>query len=201
MQAVGATNLTLASALWPVTRESGAARALILMVLGTVVLWLSAKIQIPFYPVPLTMQTFAVLTLGIAYGWRLGGATLLLYLAEGAAGLPVFAGGWSEGGGLQHLYGPTAGYLVGFVLAAAFCGYLAERGWDRSIRRAVVPMLIGNVIIYVFGLPWLKYALALDWKTTVDAGLMPFLLGDGLKLALGACILPAAWKLIGKRGG
>jgi len=201
MQAVGATNLTLASALWPVTRESGAARALILMVLGTVVLWLSAKIQIPFYPVPMTMQTFAVLTLGVAYGWRLGAATLLLYLAEGAAGLPVFAGGWSEGGGYQHLYGPTAGYLAGFVLAAAFCGWLAERGWDRSIHRAIVPMLIGNVIIYVCGLPWLKYALALDWKTTVDAGLMPFLLGDGLKLALGVCILPGAWKLIGKRGG
>lgn len=200
MQAVGATNLTLAGRLWPATKESGAARALILMVLGTVVLWLSAKIQIPFYPVPLTMQTFAVLTLGVAYGWRLGGGTLLLYLAEGAAGLPVFAGGWSEGGGYQILYGPTAGYLVGFVVAAAVCGRLAERGWDRSLSRTAAAMVIGNAIIYLFGLPWLKYALALDWHTTVDGGLMPFLLGDALKLALGACLLPFAWRVIGKRG-
>lgn len=200
MQAVGATRPTLAGTLWPATKESGAARALILMVLGTVVLWLSAKIQIPFYPVPLTMQTFAVLTLGIAYGWRLGGATLLLYLAAGAAGLPVFAGDWNEGGGYQHLYGPTAGYLVGFVVAAAVCGRLAQRGWDRSLSRTAAAMVIGNAIIYLFGLPWLKYALALDWQTTVDAGLMPFLLGDALKLAFGACLLPFAWRAIGKRG-
>lgn len=198
MQAVGATNLTLAGALWPATKESGAARALILMVLGTVALWLSAKIQIPLVPVPITMQTLVVLTLGVAYGWRLGGATLLLYLAEGAAGLPVFAGGWSEGGGYQILYGPTAGYLVGFVAAAGVCGWLAERGWDRSVLRALVAMLIGNVIIYLFGLPWL--AMQIGGSATIEYGLLPFLLGDALKVALGACLLPIAWRFVGKRG-
>jgi biotin transport system substrate-specific component len=198
MQAVGATNLTLAGALWPATRESGAARALILMLLGTVALWLSAKIQVPLVPVPITMQTLVVLTLGIAYGWKLGGATLLLYLAEGAAGLPVFAGGWGEGGGYQHLYGPTAGYLVGFVIAAAFCGWLAEHGWDRSARRALVAMLIGNVIIYLFGLPWLAHLIG--WADAVTYGLMPFIVGDALKIGLGGCLLPIAWRLVGRRG-
>jgi biotin transport system substrate-specific component len=197
MQAVGATNLTLAGALWPASKESGAARALILMVLGTVALWLSAKIQVPLVPVPITMQTLVVLVLGVAYGWRLGGATLLLYLAEGAAGLPVFAGGWSEGGGYQILYGPTAGYLVGFVVAAGFCGWLAERGWDRSVPRALVAMLIGNVIIYVLGLAWLGFQIGFEGAITY--GLMPFLLGDALKIGLGACFLPIAWRLVGKR--
>ncbi len=198
MQAVGATNLTLAGALWPATKESGAARALILMVLGTVALWLSAKIQIPLVPVPITMQTLVVLTLGVAYGRRLGAATLLLYLAEGAAGLPVFAGGWSEGGGFQHLYGPTAGYLVGFVVAAGICGFLAERGWDRSLVRAGGAMLIGNIVIYALGLPWLAYLFG--WQVAIASGLVPFLVGDALKIALGACLLPGAWRLVGKRG-
>ncbi len=198
MQAVGATNLTLAGALWPATKESGAARFLILMVLGTVALWLSAKIQIPLVPVPITMQTLVVLTLGVAYGWRLGAATLLLYLAEGAAGLPVFAGGWSEGGGFQHLYGPTAGYLVGFVVAAGICGFLAERGWDRSLVRAGGAMLIGNIVIYALGLPWLAYLFG--WQVAIGSGLVPFLVGDALKIALGACLLPGAWRLVGKRG-
>lgn len=199
MQAAGATNLTLAGALWPATKESGAARFLILMVLGTVALWLSAKIQIPLVPVPITMQTLVVLVLGVAYGWRLGGATLLLYLAEGASGLPVFAGGWSEGGGYQILYGPTAGYLAGFVVAAGVCGFLAERGWDRSLVRAGAAMLIGNIVIYALGLPWLAYLFG--WQVAIASGLVPFLLGDALKIALGACFLPIAWRLVGKRGG
>ena len=198
MQAVGATNLTLAGALWPATKASGAARALILMLLGTVALWLSAKIQVPLVPVPITMQTLVVLVLGIAYGWKLGGATLLLYLAEGAMGLPVFAGGWNEGGGYQHLYGPTAGYLVGFVVAAAFCGWLAEHGWDRSVRRALAAMLLGNAIIYVFGLSWLTLQIGLS--DAVTYGLVPFLFGDALKIALGGCLLPIAWRVVGKRG-
>lgn len=198
MQAVGATNLTLAGALWPATKESGAARFLILMVFGTVALWLSAKIQIPLVPVPITMQTLVVLVLGVAYGWRLGAATLLLYLAEGAAGLPVFAGGWSEGGGYQILYGPTAGYLAGFVVAAGVCGCLAERGWDRSLLRAGAAMLIGNIVIYALGLPWLAHLFG--WQVAIASGLVPFLVGDALKIALGACLLPGAWHFIGKRG-
>ena len=128
MNVASGAQMTLVGALWPVRRESRPAlRSIALMLLGTVALWLSAKIQVPLWPVPITMQTFVVLTLGVAYGGRLAGATLLLYLAEGAIGLPVFAGSWSEGAGIKHLAGPTAGYLFGFVIAAAVVGRLAEQ--------------------------------------------------------------------------
>ncbi len=198
VQAIEGRKPTLASALWPITRETGAARAIVLMVLGSVVIWVSAKVQIPWQPVPLTMQTFAVLALGVAYGARLGLATVLLYLAQGAAGLPVFAGDWSEGGGFHHLYGPTGGYLVGFAVAAGVCGWLAERGWDRSALWAAAAMVIGNLIIYALGLLWL--CTQIDIVPAIEVGLLPFLTGDALKIALGACLLPGAWYLLGKRG-
>jgi len=139
-------------------------------------LWLSAKIQVPLLPVPITMQTLAVLALGVAYGPRLGAATMALYLAEAAVGLPVLAGGWSEGGGIRHLYGPTAGYLAGFVAAAAVSGRLAERGRDRTIWRAGAAMVTGNLIICVLGLAWLTYLIGLAGAVTY--GLLPFLAGD-----------------------
>jgi biotin transport system substrate-specific component len=189
--------MTLAGALWPVRRASRPAiRSIVLMLLGTVALWLSAKIQVPLWPVPITMQTFVVLTLGVAYGWRLAGATLLLYLAEGAVGLPVFAGSWSEGAGIKHLVGPTAGYLFGFVIAAAVVGRLAERGWDRNAVTAGAAMVIGNLVIYAAGIAWL--GTMIGYGTAIDVGLLPFLVGDALKIALGACLLPLAWKLIGR---
>ncbi|QEX15380.1 biotin transporter BioY [Hypericibacter terrae] len=196
MQAVQTLQPTLASALWPSSTKSGALRAAVLMVLGTVALWLSAKIQVPLIPVPITMQTLVVLVIGVAYGWKLGGATVLLYLAEGAVGLPVFAGNWSEGGGFHHLYGPTAGYLVGFAVAAAICGALAERGWDRSLLKAGAAMVIGNLVIYALGLTWLAIQIGLG--DALKYGLVPFLVGDALKIALGACLLPATWRLIGR---
>jgi biotin transport system substrate-specific component len=188
---------TLAAALWPATPASKLSRNVILAVGGTVLLWLSAKVQVPLYPVPITMQTLVVLVLGMAYGPRLGAATMGLYLLEAAIGLPVLAGGWSEGGGFHLLYGPTAGYLVGFVVAAAVCGRLGERGWDRSLPRAAAAMLIGNLIIYALGLAWL--AIQIGAAGAIQYGLLPFLLGDLLKIALGTCGLPAAWKGIGTR--
>ncbi len=198
------TPLTLIDVLWPAHRPIVAAprtalRAVALMLLGSVALWLSAKIQVPLWPVPITMQTFVVLTLGIAYGWRLAGATLLLYLGEGLAGLPVFAGTWSEGGGYAHLVGPTAGYLIGFVIAAAAVGWLAERGWDRSPATAAAAMVIGNLVIYALGLAWL--GAQFGYGTAVKAGLLPFLFGDAIKVALGAALLPLAWKLVRRRHG
>ncbi len=196
MQAVQTLQPTLASALWPSSTKRGALRAAVLMVLGTVALWLSAKIQVPLIPVPITMQTLVVLVIGVAYGWKLGGATVLLYLAEGAVGLPVFAGNWSEGGGFHHLYGPTAGYLVGFAVAAAICGALAERGWDRSLLKAGAAMVIGNLVIYALGLTWLAIQIGLG--DALKYGLVPFLVGDALKILLGACLLPATWRLIGR---
>lgn len=187
---------TLAGAFWPVTSNATSARNVTLAVVGTVLLWLSAKIQVPLYPVPITMQTLVVLVLGVAYGWRLGAATIGLYLLEGAVGLPVFAGGWSEGGGFQHLYGPTAGYLFGFVVAAGVCGRLAERGWDRSLLGSAGAMLIGNLIIYALGLAWL--AGQIGPSSAIRYGLLPFLVGDALKIALGTCALPAAWHRLSK---
>ena len=197
MNAASEVQMTLVGALWPVRRASRPAlRAIALMLLGTVALWLSAKIQVPLWPVPITMQTFVVLTLGVAYGGRLAGATLLLYLAEGAIGLPVFAGSWSEGAGIKHLVGPTAGYLFGFAIAAAVVGRLAERGWDRSAVTAGAAMAIGNLVIYAAGIAWL--GAMIGYGTAIDVGLLPFLVGDALKIALGACLLPLAWKLIGR---
>jgi len=193
-------SLTLANALWPARSTTvPALRNAALMLLGTIALWLSAKIQVPLWPVPVTMQTFVVLTLGIAYGPRLAGATMLAYLAEGAIGLPVFAGSWSEGGGIHHLVGPTAGYLMGFVVAAAIVGRLAELGWDRSAVSAAAAMVIGNLVIYALGLAWL--GAQIGYGAAIEHGLAPFLVGDALKVALGAALLPLAWKALGRRRG
>jgi len=189
------THPTLASAVWPSDGTGALLRNAILAVLGSALLWASAKIQIPFYPVPMTMQTFVVLVLGMAYGGRLGAATLGLYLLEGAFGLPVFAGTPEKGIGLAYIAGPTGGYLVGFLLAAVACGWLAERCWDRSVAKTVAAMLVGNVFIYVPGLLWLGTVVGWD-KPVLAWGLTPFLLGELTKLALAAVLLPAVWKLV-----
>ena len=188
-------NHTLIDRIWPDGRISKGLRSIILAVIGSALLWLSAKIQVPFWPVPMTMQTFVVLTLGMAYGWRLGAATVMLYLVEGAAGLPVFAGTPEKGIGLAYMLGGTGGYLVGFVLAAAVCGYLAERGWDRRVVTTALAMLVGNALIYIPGLLWLGSLFGWD-KPIVEWGLTPFILGDVVKLALAAAILPLVWKTL-----
>jgi biotin transport system substrate-specific component len=189
---------TLIDQLWPTGRVVNSLRAVLLAIVGTGLLWLSAKIQVPFWPVPMTMQTFVVLVLGMAYGWRLAGATLILYLAEGALGLPVFAGTPEKGIGLAYMLGGTGGYLIGFVLAAAVCGFLAERGWDRRVVTTAVAMLIGNVVIYVPGLLWLGVLFGWD-KPIIEWGLTPFILGDLTKLALAASILPLTWRWLRRR--
>ena len=165
---------------------------------GSLALWLSAKAQIPFYPVPLTMQTFVVLTIGVVAGWRLGAATVALYLIEGALGLPVFAGTPEKGIGLAYMMGPTGGYLMGYLLAAAACGWLAERGWDRGIVTTAMAMIAGNALIYACGLLWLGTLLGWD-KPILAWGLTPFLLGDVLKIALVAVLFPTAWRLLKPR--
>ena len=195
MQASSSTHPTLAAVL---AQDSGSTRFLrgaLLAVIGTALLTISARIQVPFYPVPLTMQTFVVLTLGMALGWRLGVATLLLYMAEGALGLPVFAGTPEKGIGWLYMAGPTGGYLLGFVLAAGVCGWLAERGWDRHVVWTALAMLIGNALIYIPGLLWLGTLLGWD-KPILEWGLVPFVLGDLVKLALAAAVLPLIWKLV-----
>ena len=191
---------TLHSTVWTTENSiDGMLRATILAVVGTMLLTLSAKIQVPFYPVPMTMQTFMVLALGMAYGWRLGAATMLLYLAEGAMGLPVFAGTPEKGIGLAYMMGGTGGYLIGYVLAAAATGWLAEKGWDRTIFGTASAMLVGNALIYVPGLLYLGMLFGWD-KPIVAWGLTPFILGDAVKLALAAGVMPLAWKVLRKSG-
>ena len=172
------------------------AKQIALFVAGIAALAIAAKIRIPMWPVPLTMGTFAVLTIGAAYGPRLGLATILGYLLIGAFGFDVFAGSSAETNGVAYMMGGTGGYLLGYVLATLTLGVLAERGWDRSVFWMAVAMLIGNAMIYVPGLLWLGELYGWD-KPILEWGLTPFLIGDGLKLLLAAIILPLAWKLVG----
>lgn len=185
---------TLRAALLPSTLP-----AQILTVLaGTILLTISAKIQVPFFPVPMTLQTFAVLFLGFALGARMASLTLLAYIAERAMGLPVFAGTPEKGIGLAYMAGPTGGYLLGFVLAAIATGFLAERGWDRSFLHASIAGLIGMVLIYLPGLIWL--GTVVGWENPILAwGLWPFVYGETLKLSVLAVLLPLAWGGIGRR--
>ena len=171
----------------------------VLVVLGIAALTIMAKIQVflPNNPVPITLGTFGVLTIGAAYGARLGLVTILGYLALGAMGATVFAG---EKAGLTYMMGGTGGYLVGYVLATLALGYAARMGWDRNIGLMAVAMLVGNALIYVPGLLWLS-GFAESWAQTLAWGITPFLIGDAIKLGLAALLLPAVWKLVGKARG
>ncbi len=168
----------------------------VLVLLGIAALTLAAKIRVPMWPVPVTMQTFAVLVIGTAYGLRLGLVTLLGYLALGALGLAVFTG---DSAGLAYMAGPTGGYLVGFVVAAGLMGWLARRGWDRSFGTMLAAMVLGNLVIYAFGLPWMAWLFLADKGAAwvFQWGMVNFLPGDALKLALAAVLLPAIWRARG----
>lgn len=171
-------------------------RTFFLILAGSLLLTLSAKIQVPFYPVPMTLQTLVVLLIGVSYGWRLGFATVLAYLAQGAMGLPVFAGTPEKGLGLLYMAGPTGGYLVGFALAAGLTGWLAERGLDRSVIGTAIAMIAGNLVIYVFGLAWL--ANFVGFEKAVNFGVIPFLFGDLVKIMLATASLPVIWKFLNR---
>ena len=191
---------TLVAAVWAEDKTNAMMRNVILAVAGSLLLWLCAKIQIPFYPVPLTLTTFGVLIIGAAYGWRLGMVTVALYLAEGAAGLPVFAGTPEKGIGLVYMMGSTGGYLFGYLFAAGAAGWLAERGFDRNFFTTAVAMFVGNVVLYVPGLLWLGILFGWD-KPIFEWGLTPFIFGDLTKLALAAVLLPGAWFIVKKIKG
>ena len=168
-----------------------------LLVAGVLFLALAAKIKVPMWPVPITMGTFAVLTIGAAYGPRLGLVTMMVYMLVGALGFDVFAGSSAEVSGLSYMLGSTGGYLVGYVMATLALGVLAQRGWDRSVSWMALAMLIGNSLIYIPGVLWLGQLYGWD-KPILAWGLTPFLVGDALKLALAAVLLPVAWKLVGR---
>ncbi|QPF88142.1 biotin transporter BioY [Bradyrhizobium genosp. L] len=185
--------------MWPAQagERSGMVRAVVLVALGAALMTLSAKVNLPLPYVPITLQTLAVLMIGAAYGWRLGSATMIAYLAEGALGIPVFAG---PVGGLAPLLGPTAGYLFGFVPAALIVGYLGERGWDRSVIRLFAAMAIGHAVIFVAGFGWLAFGAGLGIEKAWLVGVVPFIAATLIKNALGATLLPAARRVAGRRG-
>jgi biotin transport system substrate-specific component len=191
--------ITLADFLVPIRvgeRLGTRVRHVALVLAGMLFVSLCAQIYIPTQPVPFTGQTFGVLAVGGALGFRRGLAALLLYLAIGAVGVPVFAQGKS---GLDVIQGVTGGYLVGFVVASALVGRLAELGWDRRIGGALAMMAIGTAVIYAIGVPWLKVAAGLSWSDAVAGGMTKFLLWDAAKLAVAAGIFPLAWWMIGRR--
>ncbi|HLS87046.1 MAG TPA: biotin transporter BioY [Burkholderiales bacterium] len=195
-----ATYPTLLNALSPRLEGNAlASRNVLLALAGSLALTLSAKLQIPFWPVPMTLQTFVVLVIGMAFGWRLGALTVALYLAEGALGLPVFAGTPERGIGLAYMAGPTGGYLVGFVAGAALCGFLAERGWDRSVWRTAAAMAAGHVLILALGWAWLS--VLIGPAKAYALGVVPFYAATVAKTLLAMAALPLAWKLAGQRAG
>jgi len=169
------------------------ARDAALVVAGSLIVALSAQVavRLPFSPVPVTAQTLAVLLVGATLGSKRGALSLLAYLVEGLAGLPVFAAGAS---GPAYLLGPTGGYLAGFVAAAFVTGWLVERGWGKHVGRALLAMLAGSATIYLFGLSWLSLFAG---RQALALGLLPFLAGDVVKAIAGAALLPAGWWIVG----
>lgn len=204
------TDQVLAEALGPNEGTALRIKQAVLVIVGILVLAVAAKIKFPVErsPVPVGMGTFAVLAIAAAYGPRLGLTTILGYLIVGALGFDVFTNSSAEANGITYMMGSTGGYLVGFVLATLALGYFARRGWDRSVLWMALAMIAGNVLIYITGLAWLsqwinaggmfepeKYSTLTS--QTMAWGLTPFIIGDVMKVALAALLLPALWKLVG----
>ncbi len=184
--------------LWPAGSASQkAVRAVALVLLGNLLLVAAAKTQVPFWPVPMTMQTLAVVLIGATGGARLGFATLFAYLAQGAAGLPVFAGTPERGIGLAYMVGPTGGYLLGFLLAATLIGWLVQRGVARTLPRIALCVLAAHATVHVFGLAWLSRFVGLEGA--VANGFVPFMPADVLKMAIAVAAIAALQRPVGKR--
>jgi biotin transport system substrate-specific component len=174
-----------------------------LIVLGAALTAALAQVSIPLWPVPITGQTLAVLLVGASLGAVRGGLSLAAYAAAGVAGLPVFApeDDGTHAVGWIAIVGPTGGYIIGFIFAAAFVGWLAQGEWDRKFFKAVLTFVGGSVIVFAFGLPWLAIVLGTDLDTTLQYGLYPFILGGLVKALIAAALLPLAWWGSGKLGG
>jgi biotin transport system substrate-specific component len=215
MQSRASNSTALAPTLMPLAGNR-AIQGIILVLAGTALITIAAKIEVPFYPVPMTLQTLAIMLIAATYGFRLGTLTVIAYLAEGLVGLPVFANTPPAVAGPLYFLGTTGGFLVGFVVLAMIVGYAADRGWDRSIPKLFAAMVVGDVVVFVLGFIWLAWfamlssgllgllglpegsvgtGTAFAWAK----GVVPFLLADLLKIALAALAIPAAWSLVGKR--
>ena len=203
-------NATLANTLWPQTQSSNLVRNIVLAVVGSLVVAGAAQVTIPMWPVPMTLQTLAVLGIGAAYGARLGAATLLLYAVEGAVGLPFFAGGKSGifDTKLDYMFpSGSMGYIVGFIMAAWLVGKLVESGWVDTLTKSALAALVGGALLYVPGLIWLAIWAAktmnMDAVTATSSalswGLYPFIVGDVLKAVLAGVGVPAITSLLGRK--
>jgi biotin transport system substrate-specific component len=177
---------------------SSRSRHIVLILVGVLIVAVCARIYIPTTPVPFTGQTFGVLVVGGALGFRRAAASLALYLAIGALGVPIFSQGR---GGIDVVTGATGGYIVGFVVAAALVGRLAELGWDRHIGGSIGAMLLGSALIYAVGVPWLMATTGLAAPEAIAEGMTKFLVWDAVKLVAAAAIFPIAWWIVGRRPG
>ena len=185
-------NTTLINSLLSTYKINTHYKNIALVLFGTLLLTISSKVQVSFWPVPMTMQTFIVFIIGMAYGWRLAFFTLVAYLIEGALGLPVFA----KGGGLLYLTGPTAGYLYGMTIAAAVIGFFAELGYNESYFKSLISLMVGTVIIFVFGVGYLGSVIGYD--KALAGGLYPFIPSEFFKIGLAAIIIPSITRYINK---
>lgn len=185
------------------TRTNEMLRDLVLVLCGTALVSGLAQVSIPWYPVPFTGQTLAVLLVGGMLGSRKGALALFLYFIIGALGAPIFS---DQSSGWEIISGATGGYIIGFIVAAAAVGWLAERGADRSVMAMIGALLLGNFLIYAFGVPWLASwdpagdGVAFGWTQAYQTGVQPFILGDLVKLAFAAALLPGGWALLQKTG-
>ncbi|MCV3210560.1 biotin transporter BioY [Mesorhizobium sp. YC-39] len=192
--AIATTMRPLVSLALPEKGATRLATQLLLAIAGTLVLTLAAKTKVLLGPVDISMQTLAVFLIAAAFGMRLGVATLLLYMAEGAMGFPVFQSTPEKGIGVAYMLGSTGGYLAGFVVMAAIVGWAADRGWDRHPIKLFNAMLVAEIVMMAMGFAWL--ALLIGAEKSWQFGVLPFIIGDLIKVALAASLVPAAWSLL-----
>lgn len=163
----------------------------VLVAAGAALTAIAAQVVVPLWPVPITGQTLAVLLVGSSLGALRGTLSMLLYAVLGIAGLPVFS---EASSGMSIILGPTGGYIIGFVFAAAFTGWIAQRSWDRKILRSILGFLGGTVVTFAIGLPWLSYTLGLNLEQTLNAGLYPFIIGGIVKMVIAASVMTLGWR-------
>jgi len=202
MQPRASTQSALAPTLLPFAGNR-TVQEVVLVLAGTALIAIAAKIKVPFYPVPMTLQTLAIMLIAASYGFRLGTLTVIAYLCEGLLGLPVFTNTPPSVAGPLYFIGPTGGFLAGFVVLAMVVGYVADRGWDRSVTKLFAAIIAGQVVLFVLGFVWLAWfaqlsggATGLGIEKAFAGGVTPFVWAGLLKGALAAFLVPAAWSLM-----